>query len=277
LPSMGKHARLKKMAKIDPKIVEEYQKAFALDPNSKVFAVLGEAYLEMGIVEQAENILRRGITKHPKYPAGYLVLAKVCIHKKDLYGALRELGRVIELSPDNLLAHQLMGETHLSLKNPKDALKSYKMALFLSPTNPRAQQVVSLLEKLTADEFEQDLFTMRPLMEQLPDDDITQVTTAPVKPENMDSHLERVLSLVDALIVRQQTDVAKQKLLEMQKRFPGNSEIESRLLMLEADEEIEHAIPIKPLASREKHVINEKIQRLQRLLKALEKRLDIPY
>jgi len=47
--------------------------------------------------------------------------------------------------------------------------------------------------------------------------------------------------------------------------------------MLEADDEIEQAAPIKPLASRERHVINEKIQRLQRVLKALEKRMDIPY
>ena len=259
------------MARIDSKTIEEYKKALAADPNSKVFAVLGEAYRELGIVEQAENILRRGIARNPNYAAGYIVLSKICLQRKEFDNALKLLTRAVELSPDNLLAFQLLGETHILMKNPKEALKAHKMALFLNPINPRSQQVVRSLEKVTADEFEEDLFSLRQ-PQILPEDSApaknSAITTAP------DLSLDRSLSLIDALIVRQQTELAHRRLLELQKRHPGHPELRSRLRLLEADEDLETAAPIRPIPAREKRVINEKIQRLQRVLTTLEKRLQ---
>jgi tetratricopeptide (TPR) repeat protein len=267
------------VSKLDSQAVEEYQKILAADPNSKVFAVLAEAYRELGILEQAENILRRGISKHPEYAAGYLVLAKICIQKKDYPAALQLLEHTIELSPDNLLGYQLLGETHLLMKNPQDALKAHKMALFLNPTNPRSQQVVHSLEKLSAEEYDDDLFQMKSLSEQTfqttPASKASKTASSPASssatPSNREAMiLERGLSLVDALIVRQQESLARQRLIDLQNKYPGHPEILSRMEMLEADEDMEQAENIQPIASRELLVVEEKIQRLQRVLKALE-------
>jgi tetratricopeptide (TPR) repeat protein len=268
------------VSKLDSKAVEEYQRILAADPNSKVFAVLAEAYLELGIFEQAENILRRGINKHPDYAAGYLVLAKICIHKKDYPAALQLLEHTIELSPDNLLGYQLLGETHLLMKNPDAALKAHKMALFLSPSNPRSQQVVRSLEKLSAEEFEEDLFQMKPLSEQqLPDINAKKSSASSLSTSatlhREDLILDRGLSLVDALIVRQQENLARNRLIELQKKYPGNTEVISRLKMLEAEDEIEQAEEIHPVAFREKLVVDEKIQRLRRVLKVIESRKNV--
>ncbi len=206
------------MTKIDSNTIEEYQKILAMDPNSKVFAVLGEAYRELGIIEQAENILRRGISKHPKYAAGYLVLAKIFVQKKQFEDAIKLLTRAVELSPDNLLGYQLLGETHLQMKNPKEALKAYKMALFLNPTHTRSLQVVKSLEKITADEFEEDLFSMRSPSEELPES-LDKNSRNLNQTKNVDLNLERGLSLVDALIVRQHNELARERLIELQKRM----------------------------------------------------------
>jgi tetratricopeptide (TPR) repeat protein len=244
------------MNKISNQAVEEYQKILAADPNSKVFAVLAEAYREMGIVEQAENLVRRGVSKNPTYAPGYVVWGRLLLQKKDFSGAVKVLKKAVEFSPDNLLAYQLLGEAHLQLKEPKEALKAHKMALFLNPHHERSKDVVKKLEILTAEEFADDEFEMKPL----------QTTVKTATPKN----LELQLSVVDALIVRQELLKARTRLLELQSQYPGETQVTSRLEMIAANDDLEEAEEIKPLVSREKAVLEQKIQKLKNLLRSIE-------
>ena len=251
------------MSKIDSRAVEDYQKLLESDPKSKAFAALAEAYRGLGMRDQAETLLRRGISFHPKYAPGYVVLARINLERKNFEHAIRLLAQAIEISPDNLLAHQLLGEAYLQMKNPKEALRAHKMALFLNPQSTRSQQVVKKLESLSAEEFEDDIFEMRPL-----------------KPHSVDKTLEkeypldRSLSFIDALIVRHQMPLAKQKLNELQNRFPGNPEVQSRWNLI-SNEDQEQAESIKPLASREKQILDYKIEKLQKVLAALSQRAEL--
>jgi len=257
---------------LDPKVVEEYQKILAADPRSRVFAVLAEAYREMGLLDQAESLSRSGIANHPNYAPGYVALARLLIQKRSLNEAQRLLQKAVELSPDNLLAHQLLGEAFLQLKQPKDALRAHKMALFLNPNNQRSQQVVRKLESLTADEYEaEDLFAMKSLPE----------VVSP-KPENLESRkpslglLERGLSVIDALLARQQADLAKEKLRQLNLDFPGHPELTNRWQLLGGSEMLEPATAIKPVASRERRTLDRKINRLKQVLTALQDRQNQP-
>src|SRR5262245_40905043 len=139
-------------------MVERYQILLEKDPRSQVFAPLAEAYRKIGLLEEAFRICVRGVQFHPNFAGGRLALAKVLMDRENPKEALRELEKAIELSPENILAHQLMAELHLAEKNAKAALRSYKMVLFLAPLNERAQRAVRKLESLTADEFDDDLF-----------------------------------------------------------------------------------------------------------------------
>lgn len=264
------------MNKIDHKTIEEYQKILTTDPNSKIFAVLAESYRDIGMIDQAENILHRGITKHPDYAPGYIVLAKILMQKSDFKKAINFLNRAISLSSDNLLALQLLGESQLQLKNPKEALKAYKKVLFLSPNNPRSLQVIKSLEKLTSDEFEPEMFSMQPLA-QTTSFDLNQnelkKDSSDQTASQKDAGLERNLSFIDALIVRQQTNLAQKHLLNLQIKYPGNEDIKSRLEMITPDVDFEPAESIRPLPAREKRVIHEKIYRLRKVLQALETHL----
>ncbi len=187
-----------RVAKIDSKLVEEYERVLATDPDSRVFAVLGEIYREMGFFEKAETLLHRGITKHPDYATGYLVLAKLFLQRKGETEALQLLRRVVELSPDNLLAFQIMGEIYLQQKKPKEALNAYKMVLFLSPIHPRAQQMVRSLEGASGDEYEEEVFTLRAYNQELEEAPVSEPPRGKKLIEEKIRRLQGVLAALDS-------------------------------------------------------------------------------
>jgi tetratricopeptide (TPR) repeat protein len=257
------------MSKIDYQTVEQYQKLLETDPKSKAFAVLAEYYREMGMIDKADTLLKRGISFHPKYAPGYVVLGHVYLQTKKFDSALKLLSQAIELSPDNLLAHQLLGETYLLMKRPKEALKAHKMAMFLNPQSTRSKQVVKKLESLEAEEYENDIFEMKPISSVVTKQQENLTENVPKQVPQVEYSLDRGLSFVDALIVRHNTPLARQKLIDLKNRFPENKEIETRWKMLSEDQ-IEEAEPIKPLVSREKHILETKIHKLQNILAVLE-------
>jgi tetratricopeptide (TPR) repeat protein len=255
------------MSKLDYRMIEEYQKLLEKDPRSKAFAALAESYRDAGMLEQAENLLKKGVSYHPKYAPGYVVLGRVYIQKKSYDTAVKMLAQAIELSPDNLLAHQLLGEVLLLQKKPREALKAHKMAMFLNPENTRSRQVVKTLEALEAEEYEADLFEMKPLAKTIAPLIKNQDTPKPA-PEN-DYSLDRGLSFVDALILRHNLPLAKQRLIELNNKFPTNPQIEARFKIF-SDEIAESATAIKPLASREKQILDKKIHKLRNILASLQ-------
>ena len=185
---------------VNPEFVERCQLLFEKDPNSKVFAPLTEAYRRMGLVDAAIQVGRRGVSLHPTFASGRLALAKALFEKEAWDEVLEHLKEVCELSPENLLAHNLMGEVYLKLRNPKAALKSFKMVLFLNAQDERARKQVLRLEALTADEYDEDVFAPARL-------DILVTTHDEGTPEYQ-RELQRVVSLVDAFLGRNDAEKA---------------------------------------------------------------------
>jgi hypothetical protein len=170
------------------------------------------------------------------------------------------------------MAHSVLAECYLKSKRPKDALRSFKMVLFLSPNNEKAQKAVRKLESLTADEYEEDLFEMK----QLPQvDQIGVESAATLKPMNdgkLSSELDRILSLADAYIVRNDLEKADEVLRQGEFSFGSHPELIKRFKLVnqrtmeftEADLQ-----PENPPASRERARLDEKISLLQGLLERI--------
>lgn len=246
------------MSKIDSATIEQYQELLQKDPKSKVFAALADGYRELKLFEAAEQILKKGLTHHPKMPAAYVVWARIFKDLNKLEKSLEMLDKATMLAPDHLLAHQLIGEISLQQKDIKRGLKAYKMVLFLNPQNEKARQVVAKLESVSAEDFDAETFQMRPLRESL----LIDGSVAPI---------ERTLSLVDALIVRQEMPRAHQMIISALRQYPAHPELEKRLRMIEPDEAPEEASHIRPQSPREKVAILNKIDRLEAVLKTIEK------
>jgi tetratricopeptide (TPR) repeat protein len=216
-------------------LLERYQIMLEKDPRSQVFAPLAEAYRKMGLLEEAFRICVRGVQFHPNFAGGRLAMAKVLMDRENPQGAMVELEKVVELSPDNIMAHQMMGELFLKQKNAKSALRSYKMVLFLAPTNERAQLAVKKLESLTADEFDEDIFAMKPLKEAASLErelDLLSPLAEAQKESQKIGELDRYLSLADAYIVRNDFERASQTLAEAERYYSSSSELMKRMKLL---------------------------------------------
>lgn len=256
------------MQDIQPELIEKYQLILEKDPRSQVFAPLSEAYRKLEMIDEALKICLRGVQYNANFAGGRIALAKVMMEKENYTAAAEELSKAVELSPDNILAHTLLGECYLTLKRPKEALRSFKMVLFLAPNNEKAAKAVRKLESLTADEYDNEVFQMK----RLPD--LSEEQTPRLQPlesgqlgsEKITS-LERYLSLLDAYIVRNEIDKAWDLATEAERYHSGHKELEKRVKLLQQRiEEVTTDEPENKPPSRKKLVLEGKIKLLNTLL-----------
>lgn len=267
--------------KIDASTVEKYQLMLEKDPNSQVFAPLAEAYREMGMLKEALKIVTAGVQRHPQFVGGLVTYARILRDIGELDQALGALKKATSMSAENLLAHQLLAEIHLAQKNPKEALKAFKMVLFLNPQSKTAQKAVQKLESLTADEYDEEVFAMT----KLPQVDLSSVASEsgriePVRPASSavgsgtpqnNRALERMLSLIDAFIVRNDLEKAQALLKDTKIEFGDNPEIQRRLDSLQIRyNDSEEPTPLKPLVPRQQQVREKQLEALQLMLRKIE-------
>ncbi len=272
------------MPKIETSAIEKYQTLLAKDPNSQVFAPLAEAYREMGMMKEAMQIVTAGVQRHPQFVGGLVTYAKILRDAGKFPQALEVLKKATGLAPENILAHQLTAEVQLGNKNPKDALKAFKMVLFLNPNSKSAQKAVQKLESLTADEYDDEVFAMAKLPNvnldaPSADKQFTSTTMSPAIPEPMykpapqpkNKAMERMLSLIDAFIVRNDLEKAHALLKDTRIEFGDHPEIERRMKTLQVRyNEPEEPMPLKPLRSREELIHQKKLETLEMMLRRIE-------
>jgi tetratricopeptide (TPR) repeat protein len=262
------------MSEIRSSFIERYQKIIEKDPKSKIFAPLAEAYRKMGLLREAKTLCEQGLKWNPGFSGGSFALAKILVDMGDLAGAMEHLEQVAESTPENLSAQLLLGETCLKLKEPKKALKAFKMVLFVNPGHERAVAAIRRLESLTADEYDEDVFAIAPLKqaahEVASDDsglDVEPIGTAAPSSSRV-SQLERYVSLVDALLARSDIDRAQDILAEAERELGSHPEVVKRLRFIKRFEErdAEEAEPIAPEERPEDLRRSRRLNRLRSLL-----------
>jgi tetratricopeptide (TPR) repeat protein len=257
--------------------VSRFEDVLRKDPNSQVFAPLAEAYRTEERWIEAEKIASDGVRRHPEFASGWVVLGKVQRDMKRPREAMASLRKAVGLAPENLLAMQLLGELLLELKEPKEALKVFKRVLFLNPQAEKAKRIIAKLESLTADEYDDEIFAMTKLkpLEEAASAPVAKAVV-PVKPGEPSKGLMRMLSLVDAFIVRNEIGRASQLLDETRTEFGEDANIQQRQLLLQRRRasqlaaQSEEAEPLAPLASREEQIRQKKVKTLRVLLRKID-------
>jgi tetratricopeptide (TPR) repeat protein len=277
------------MAVIAPGSIEKFQALLQKDPNSQVFAPLAEAYRELKMLREAENTIRNGMKRHPNFVSGLVTMAKILRDLGKITEAIPPLKKAIQFAPENILAHQISAELYLANKQPKEALKSFKMVLFLNPRSQVAQKAIQKLESLTADEYDDDVFEMTRIksvkmagsgeqdefIEEIqPQTSIGRRAPA-AEPlagaSSMPKPLERMMSLIDAFIVRHDLDKARMLLRETERDFGQHPEILRRFKSLDQPQSLaprEEAVNILPMADQ--RTVDRKLRLLNRLLLNVE-------
>lgn len=249
------------MTKLNDEAIEKYQKILLKDPTSKAFAALAEAYRERGKAKEAEAVARKGLRHNAEYVSGYVALARALMDQDRIDEALPVVQKATQFDPENILALQLLGACHLYLQNTKSALKAFKMVLFLNPQSEKARKAVEKLETLTAADFDEDVFSMKPLkpLSQAPHDEDEQRSSA----EEMERQLEQQLSMFDALLVRNEIPRASYLLRELAKMFPSHPGVLKRESLLKETGNDQDYIELEQTAR------NKKIEFLRSVLKRI--------
>ncbi|MBX2989040.1 MAG: tetratricopeptide repeat protein [Bdellovibrionaceae bacterium] len=263
--------------------VARFEEVLRKDPTSQVFAPLAEAYRSEQRLAEAARVASDGVQRHPEFAGGWVVYGKILKELNRPREAMEALNKAVHFAPGNLLALQLLGESHLEAKRPKEALRVFKRILFLNPQAEKARRIVEKLESLTADEYEEEIFAMTKLTPlQAPEPATVIARDGDPAPAAKDrgaapgGALLRMLSLIDAFIVRNDLNRASQLLDETRQEFGEDNEIRQRQILLQRRRtsqlglRTEAAEPLAPLSSREEQIRDRKIKALQLVLQRIE-------
>lgn len=251
--------------------IERLQNELNDNPKSLNFVRLAELYIERQMLNEAELLVRQSLKFHPKSVSGNLLLGRIYRGELNYADSLKYLEIATRLASDNWKAWLETAEVYSELKKGKDALRCFKQVLFLNPNHPLARRAVAKLEVLTADEYDDDLFSMQPLQKA----DFKEETAAKTKMEwtEMPPALERVLALADALTVRLETKKALDLLNDCSSRYGSHPEIDSRRLRLSSYDNPDYILPKKQKnlsLARQELAHQKKLDVLNELLRRIE-------
>lgn len=253
-------------------LIKKYEDALEKDPNSRVFAQLGELYRKLGMTDLALKTYREGIKRHPGYNLGYLGLA-FCYYDLEQYQlAYATLRPLVETSRDNLRLQKLFAQCCERLEYRDEALETWKYLLFVNPRDPEVSAKVAMLESsdnslhekpknTQASSFNIDKINPSPIDDvddwirvDLAHQDKTEVKKVDfkkeiitqekiVEPETQDEAPLMSLTLVDLYLAQGHSEKAREILLKMNDLNPSDERVKNRLASLEALEN--EVIPIE--------------------------------
>lgn len=232
------------MAGYSKEIIEKYRGILKKDPNSQVFAPLAEAYRENAELDLAEKVCKEGLRRHPTHTSAWVILGRVLKEKKNWDESLKALTQALKLSGNNILAHQLMGEVFLELRDTASALKSFKMVLLLNPYHTKVKKILERIESHSARDYQEELFEFKKLTitpdaspSALSLEGTKSLIIEPNKLEDELTHqrtLQRIISLVDAFISRNQLKQASTLLENSLKDYPDDKDLVYRQKVLKS-------------------------------------------
>lgn len=176
------------------KDIEKYAKKWAMDPKSRVFAQLADAYRKAGMPEEAIQVCLEGLKTHPNYASARMVLGRAYMEKAAFAEAEGEFCCVIELSPDNTLANRLLGEVYEGQEKWEMARAQYQRALDLNPFDQEAKELLAKLDAFIKVPWEEERELLSPaLMEDTITEEVQIEAEAPPLEEEIPGDREEVL------------------------------------------------------------------------------------
>lgn len=197
-------------------LLSKYSLKYQRNPRSRVFAPLAETYRKLGMLDEAIEILQKGIKIHPSYVLGYIVLANCHYDLQNYEIAYNTIRSFVQGNLENLSLQKLFAKTCMQLGYLDEALNTYKNLLLINPKDMFVAEQVKLLEDDLLVNEEQESF--EPQAENLEtsfeEDDWIQVDFARTKTQSTPEEIEWE---VQSPIEKFKRDVWEEK-LEVAKR-----------------------------------------------------------
>ncbi len=127
--------------------IERLKEKIEKNPNSKLFVPLAEEYKKAGMLDEAINVLTKGLELQPNYLSARVSLGKVYMEKGMLNESRAEFEKVISVIPDNLYAHKKLAEIYRQLGDIVKAEEELNTVLKLNPNDEWALSTLSSLKE----------------------------------------------------------------------------------------------------------------------------------
>jgi tetratricopeptide (TPR) repeat protein len=128
------------------KEIEKLREKVDKDPNSKLFVPLAEEYRKEGMLEEAVDVLLKGIESQPAYMSARVSLGRIYLEKSMPQEARAEFENVLSAIPDNLYAQKKLAEIYRDIGEKDLAIQSYRAVLKLNAMDEEALDILKSLE-----------------------------------------------------------------------------------------------------------------------------------
>jgi tetratricopeptide (TPR) repeat protein len=125
--------------------LEDLRRRVDNDPASIAFAQLAEECRRLGRHQEAIDICRRGLTRHPGYLSARVTLGRSLLHLGQLDEAQQELEIVLQGAAQNLAALRALGDVHRRRGDIPEAIARYRAAMQLAPNDPELERSIAEL------------------------------------------------------------------------------------------------------------------------------------
>ena len=135
------------MADVDPNELERYLRLFQENPDSRVFAPLADLFRRLKKYQEAEEVCREGLKRHPYYAGGKVALAQIFFDTGRVDQALEEVESVVTYYPDNLLARKILVKALASVGHRDRAAREFEALKALAPmiaSDPEIQRYIQM-------------------------------------------------------------------------------------------------------------------------------------
>lgn len=124
------------------RLSERYNK----DPQSRIFVQLADAYRKNNMIEEAFEVLEKGLEHHPDYPLAHLIMGKCRFDKRMFAQAKESFQKTLEFDPQNVVALRMLAQTCEVTNDEDGQIAAYKGLLTIDPFDDQAKEKLSLLE-----------------------------------------------------------------------------------------------------------------------------------
>jgi len=145
--------------------LEDLRRRIENDPASIAFAQLAEECRRLGQHQEAIDVCRRGLARHPSYLSARVTLGRALLYLDQLDAAQQELETVLEGAPQNLAAIRALGDVYWRRGDTTHAMAQYRTAIRMAPNDPELERAIAeLSETVTRSANERENVRSRSLL-----------------------------------------------------------------------------------------------------------------
>ena len=115
--------------------IAAYTEILVKDPNSTIFVSLAETYRKMGMLDDSQQIISKGLELHVDFSPAHIVLARALCQLEDFDGSVAAFERALELDEESLAALVGYARVKILLGDELSARELLLRARNLSPAD----------------------------------------------------------------------------------------------------------------------------------------------